>query len=67
MMLYDSLYPSLSASKGVNQQVMWFTPFITPQKLHCLRKLIAFLLLQYSFVFVKVTTITHYKYDLRIY
>ena len=51
--------PSLSANKGVNQQVMWFTPFITPQKLHCLRKPIAFLLLQYSFVFVKVTTITH--------
>ena len=51
--------PSLSANKGVNQQVMQFTPFITPQKLHCLRKLIAYLLLQYSFVFVKVTTITH--------
>ena len=29
------------------------------QKRHCLRKVIAFLLLQYSFVFVKVTTITH--------
>ena len=51
--------PSLSANKGVNQQVMRFTPFITPEKLHCLRKLITFLLLQYSFVFVKVTTITH--------
>ncbi|WP_448907989.1 hypothetical protein [Hoylesella shahii] len=24
--------PSLSANKGVNQQVMRFTPFITPQK-----------------------------------
>ena len=24
--------PSLSANKGVNQQVMLFTPFITPQK-----------------------------------
>ena len=25
-------FPSLSANKGVNQQVMRFTPFITPQK-----------------------------------
>ena len=24
--------PSLSANKGVNQQVMRFTPFITPRK-----------------------------------
>ena len=24
--------PSLSANKGVNQQVMRFTPFITPEK-----------------------------------
>ncbi len=24
--------PSLSANKGVNQRVMRFTPFITPQK-----------------------------------
>ena len=24
--------PSLSANKGVNQQVMQFTPFITPEK-----------------------------------
>ena len=25
--------PSLSANKGVNQQIMRFTPFITPQNL----------------------------------
>ena len=25
--------PSLSANKGVNQQVMRFTPFITPKKI----------------------------------
>ena len=59
-------FSSLSANKGVNQRVTRFTPFITPKN-HCLRKLIAFLLLQYSFVFVKVITITQYKYDLRIY
>ena len=28
--------PSLSANKGVNQQVMRFTPFITPKKFLCI-------------------------------
>ena len=30
-------FSSLSANKGVNQQVMWFTPFITPtnSKIEC--------------------------------
>ena len=35
-------FSPLSANKGVNQQVMRFTPFTTPEKFHCLRKLIAF-------------------------
>ena len=32
MILYICLYPSLSANKGVNQQVMPFTPFRSPEK-----------------------------------
>ena len=28
-------FSSLSANKGVNQRVTWFTPFITPQNLTC--------------------------------
>ena len=32
MILYRSPLPSLSANKGVNQQVMRFTPFVTPKK-----------------------------------
>ncbi|WP_314110107.1 hypothetical protein, partial [Segatella salivae] len=30
--------PSLSANKGVNQQVMRFTPFITPKNLRAIKK-----------------------------
>lgn len=33
MILFYSLYPSLSANKGVNQQVMRFAPFYTPENL----------------------------------
>ena len=33
MILYRSPLPSLSANKGVNQQVMRFTPFIIPNNL----------------------------------
>ena len=29
--------PSLSANKGVNQQVMRFTPFITPKNLQAIK------------------------------
>lgn len=38
MILFYSLYPSLSANKGVNQQVMRFTPFITPKDLRAVKK-----------------------------
>ena len=31
--------PSLSANKGVNQQIMRFTPFITPKIKHLRKKL----------------------------
>ena len=31
MILYRCPLPSLSANKGVNQQVIRFTPFITPK------------------------------------
>ena len=31
MILYRCPLPSLSANKGVNQQVMRFTPFSTPE------------------------------------
>ena len=31
MILYRSPLSSLSADKGVNQRVIWFTPFITPK------------------------------------
>ena len=59
-------FSSLSANKGVNQQVMRFTPFITPKKLHCLRKLIAFFIT--IFVCIRESNNYHtYKYDLRIY
>ena len=37
--------PSLSASKGVNQQVMLFTPFVISEIFVTLEKLIAFPLL----------------------
>ncbi len=57
---------SLSVNKVVNQQVMRFTPFITPEKLHCLRKLIAFFIT--IFVCIRESNNYHtYKYDLRIY
>ena len=42
MILYRCPLPSLSANKGVNQQIMRLTPFIKQKKLHCLRKLITF-------------------------
>ena len=32
-------FSSLSANKGVNQQVMRFTPFITPKNLRAIKKL----------------------------
>ena len=31
-------FSSLSANKGVNQQVMRFTPFITPKNLRAIKK-----------------------------
>ena len=31
--------PSLSANKGVNQQVMRFTPFITPENIETIKSL----------------------------
>lgn len=37
MILYRSPLPSLSANKGVNQQVMRFTPFITPKNLQAIK------------------------------
>ena len=30
--------PSLSANKGVNQQIMRFTPFITPKNLRAIKR-----------------------------
>lgn len=37
MILFYSLHPSLSANKGVNQQLMRFTPFITPKNLQAIK------------------------------
>ena len=38
MILYRSPLPSLSANKGVNQQIMRFTPFITPKNLRTVKR-----------------------------
>ena len=59
-------FSSLSANKGVNQRVAWFTPFITPKNFIVLENLSHFFIT--IFVCIRESNNYHtYKYDLRIY
>ena len=57
--------PSLSANKGVNQQIMRFTPFITPNFRVLKNYRISFIVI--SDFICESNNNPKYKYDLRIY
>ena len=66
MILYRCPLPSLSANKGVNQQIMRFTPFIKQKNFIVLENLSHFFI-AISVCICESNNYHKYNYDLRIY